>query len=120
MKKQTEMVKWYVKFASANNVMIMSTQFQHKQIHKATLISLDQTTVTQTDHVLVNANKKEVIQNIRSMKGPNMDSDHFLHTLINKENLLAIYRKKALQFKKWNKANLQNPIKLLRLWNTTI
>jgi hypothetical protein len=66
------MMKWYVKFPFANNVMIMSTQFQHKQIHKATQMSLGQTTIQQTDHVLVNANKKEVIQNIRSMKGPNM------------------------------------------------
>ena len=39
---------------------------------------LDQTTINQTDHVLVNANKKEVIQNIRSWGGPNMDSEHFL------------------------------------------
>jgi hypothetical protein len=50
----------------------MSTQFQHKQIHKATQISLDQTTIKQNDHILVNANKKEVIQNIRFVKGPNM------------------------------------------------
>ena len=52
--------------------MIMSTQFQHKQIHKANQIPLDQTTIKQTDHILVNANKKEVIQNIRPIKGPNM------------------------------------------------
>jgi len=52
--------------------MIMSTQFQHKQMHKATQISLDQTTIKQTDHVLVNANKKDVIQNISSMKSPTM------------------------------------------------
>jgi hypothetical protein len=56
------MVKRYVKFPFANNVvvmmMMMTTEFQHKQIHKATQISLDQTTIKQTDHVLVNANKK--------------------------------------------------------------
>lgn len=84
------MVKQYVKFPFANNVMIMSTQFQHKQMHKATQISLDQSTIKQTDHVLVNANKKEVIQNIRSKRGPNMDSDHFLQ----KQKLLTMYRKK--------------------------
>jgi hypothetical protein len=56
------------------------------------------------------------------MKGPNMDSDHLLQTVIIKEKLLAIYKKKnpPLQLKKLNKANLQNPIKLLRLWNITI
>jgi hypothetical protein len=59
MKKQTEMMKLYVKFTSANNVVIKSTQFQHKQIHKATRISLDETTVKQTDRILVSANKKK-------------------------------------------------------------
>jgi hypothetical protein len=48
-------------FPLANSMIIMSTQFQHKQTHKATCISLDQTTINQTDHVLVNENKKEVI-----------------------------------------------------------
>jgi hypothetical protein len=38
--------------------MIVSTQFRHKQIHKATQMSLGQTTIQQTDHVLVNANKR--------------------------------------------------------------
>jgi len=35
-------------------------------------MSPDQTTINQIDHILVNANKKEVIQNIRSKRGPNM------------------------------------------------
>jgi hypothetical protein len=61
-----------VKLPFANNVMIISTQFQHKQMHKATQVSLDQTTIKQTDHVLVNANKKDIIQNISSMKIPTM------------------------------------------------
>ena len=34
-------------FWFANNMTIMSTQFQHRQIHKATWISPDQTTATQ-------------------------------------------------------------------------
>jgi len=69
---------------------MMSTQFQHKQI-KANWIHMDQTPINQTDHVLVNANNKEVIQDIRSTKGPNMDADHFLQYLIIKQKLLTIY-----------------------------
>jgi hypothetical protein len=45
----------------------------------------DQTTINQADHVLVNANKKEGIQNIRSRRGPNMDSEHFLQKVIIKQ-----------------------------------
>jgi len=46
-------------FAFANNTkMMMSTEFQHKEIHKATSTSPDQNTINQGDHMLVNANKK--------------------------------------------------------------
>jgi hypothetical protein len=34
------------------------------------------------------------------MKGPNMDSGHLLQTVIIKEKLLAIYKKKTLTIKK--------------------
>jgi len=55
---------------------------------------LDQTTINQTDHVLLKANKKEVIQNIRSRRGPNMEYEHFLEKVIIKQKLLTMYRKK--------------------------
>ena len=74
-------------FASVNNMIMMSTQLQHKQI-KANWISTDQTPINQTDHVLVNANNKEVIQDIRSRTGPNVDLEHFLQNLIIKQKLL--------------------------------
>jgi len=88
MEKQIEMVKCYVNLLV--QMIMMSTHFQHKQI-KANWISTDQTPINQTDHVLVNADNKEVIQDIRSMKGPNMDADHFLQYLIIKQKLLTIY-----------------------------
>ena len=103
-------------FAFANNMIIMSYQFEHKQIYEATWISLDETTLNQiyeatwispdettlnqTDHLFVNANKKEVSQNIRSMRGPNMDLSHFLQNVIIKQKLLIIYRGKVIKFKK--------------------
>ena len=45
-------------FAFENNMVIMSTHFQSKQIHKTAWISPYQTTINQTDLVLVNDNKK--------------------------------------------------------------
>jgi len=78
---------------------MMSTQFQHKQI-KGNWISMDQTPINQTDHVLVNTNNKEVIQDIRSTRGPNMDADHFLQNLIIKQKLLTIYIEKNLTIHK--------------------
>ncbi|KAJ9582882.1 hypothetical protein L9F63_022778, partial [Diploptera punctata] len=90
-------------FATVNNLKVMSTQFQHKEIHKdrdrpwpdtwkeeeeeeeeeeeihkGTWQSPDNNTINQIDHVLTNGNKHELIEDVRSLRGPNIDSDHFL------------------------------------------
>jgi len=52
-----------------------------------------------------------VIQNIRSIIGPNMDSDYFLQSVIIK-NYQQYAERKPYNFKKKRKANLQNPIQL--------
>jgi hypothetical protein len=59
-------------------VVIMSTQFQHKEIHKGTWIAPDHNTINQIDHVIINASKKDLIEDLRTMRGPNIDSDHHL------------------------------------------
>ena len=41
----------------------MNTNFQHKIIHKITWLSPDQNAVSQTDHIIINKNKKEVTEN---------------------------------------------------------
>jgi hypothetical protein len=56
----------------------MSTQFQHKQIHKGTWLSPDQNIINQIDHILINGQKRDLIEDVRPMRGPNIDSDHFL------------------------------------------
>jgi endonuclease/exonuclease/phosphatase family metal-dependent hydrolase len=65
-------------FAAANNMIVVNTQFQHKHIRKGTWISPDQNTVNQIDHMLINLNRKEVIEDVRYLLGPKVDSDHFL------------------------------------------
>ena len=48
----------------------MSTNFQHKRRHKITWLSPDQNTASQIDHIIRNANKKGVIEDVKTMRGP--------------------------------------------------
>jgi hypothetical protein len=65
-------------FATANNMTVMSTQFQQKTTHKGTWISPDLPTVNQTDYILINTNKKKIVQDVQTLQGPKCDSDHLL------------------------------------------
>jgi len=101
-------------FAAANNMIVMSTQFQQKQIYeyKGTWRSPDYNIINQTDHVLVNQNKKKSIEVVRSLRGPNINSDHYLLKTNLKQKLANIYKKKPIQFTERNKTNIQAPSKL--------
>jgi len=99
-------------FPYANSMVVMSTNFQHKRIHKITWLSPDQNTASQIDDIIVNANKKGVIEDVRYMRGPNIDLDHFLVKAVIKQKLSVIHKKKLKRALKWNKINLQNPSKL--------
>ena len=106
--------------AMINDLIIMSTQFEHKKIHKGTWTSPDQKIINQIDHVLINSKKKDVIEDVRSMRGPNIDSDHFLVKVIMSQKLPAIYKKKTVQTTKWNKINLQNTTKIKEYRETLV
>jgi exonuclease III len=76
-----------LEFATGNNLTVMSTQFQHKRIHKGNWLAPDQTTLNQIDHVLISSKKKDLTEDVRSMRGPNIDSDHYLLKIIISQNL---------------------------------
>lgn len=99
-------------FAAYNDFKIVSTQFQHKAIHKGTWISPDQRTINQIDHVLINSGKSEMIEDVRSLRGPNVDTDHYLLKVLLNQKLPNIYMKKPVKAAKWNKSNIQDQGKL--------
>jgi len=93
-----------LEFALGNNLKVMSTQFQYKKIRKGTWLAPDQMTLNQIDHVLINSEKKELIKDIRTMRVPNIDYDHYLLKIIVNQKLDCTGM--------WDKSNLKNPIKL--------
>jgi len=97
-------------YAIANDMFVASMFFQHKNIHKVTWISPDTLTLNQIDHVLVNNNKKQMIQVVRTLRGPNCDSDHFLVKVIVTQKLITT-QKEFVKKLRWNISNLQNPEK---------
>jgi len=58
--------------------IVVSTKFQHTKIHKGTWVIPGTNDVNLIGHVLVNRKTKHTITDIRSMRGPDCDSDHFL------------------------------------------
>jgi hypothetical protein len=104
--------KMICNFAIENNMTVMSTQFQHKTIHKGTWISPELTTVNQIDHILINTNKRKTVQDVRSLWGLNCDSDYFLVKTIIKQWLITMPRRNIENRKKWDLDNIKNPLKL--------
>jgi len=92
-------------------MVIASTFFQHENIHKGTWISPDVLTLNQIVHVLVSNNKKQMIQDVRTLRRPDCDSDHFLVKLIVKQKLITT-QKEIVKKLRWYNSNLQSPEKL--------
>lgn len=67
-----------IEYAIAKELIITSTFFPSKLIHKHTWTAPNNIYKSQIDHVLINKNHRSSISNIRSHRGADGDSDHFL------------------------------------------
>jgi hypothetical protein len=50
--------------------------------------------LNQINHILITSKTKEFIEDVRTMRGPNIDSDHYLLKIIVNQKLPKIYYKK--------------------------
>ena len=69
---------WLIQFAVLRNIIVGSTLHPHKDIHKSTWRSPDGVTFNQTNHLLIERRHKSNLMNVRSYRGANIDSDHYL------------------------------------------
>ena len=78
-------------------------------------------TLNQIDHLLIiNKKKKELIEDVRTMRGPNIDSDHHLLKITVNQKLPKIYLKESRdRTGRWDKTNLKNLI-ILQEYRTVL
>jgi hypothetical protein len=98
-------------YAISNNMFLASTNFQHKKIHLGTWISPDQQTINQIDHVMVSKEKMRIIHDVRSKRGYNCDSDHFLIQIKIKQKLMIDKNRQTLK-RKWDRQSLNQKEKI--------
>jgi hypothetical protein len=74
---------------------VLVGMFPHRNIHKYTSTSPDGKTHNQIDHILIDMRRNSSIRDIRSFRGADFDTDHYLLVAKVKERLAV--RKQAAQ-----------------------
>ena len=67
-----------VNFATSKNLVVKSTMFPHRNIHKYTCTSPDGQNHNQIDHILIDRRWHSSILDVRSFRGADCDTDHYL------------------------------------------
>jgi len=67
-----------IDLATSKGLVIKSTMFPHKKIHKGTWKSPDDNHTNQIDQLLVKAPFKNSITDVKTMRRADCDSDHYL------------------------------------------
>jgi hypothetical protein len=67
-----------VNFATSRNLIVKSTTFPFRDIHERTWTSPDGVTHNQIDHVLIDKRRHSNILDVRSFRGADFDTDHYL------------------------------------------
>jgi hypothetical protein len=100
-----------IDYAASRNMVIGITMFSHKEIHKATWKSLDGRTYNQIDHVLIDARHRSNLIDVRSYRGANVDSDHFLIMAKIQHKISRYYiHKHLIRTKKFDIEKMGDPV----------
>ena len=76
-----------VNFATSKNLIVKSTKFPHRNIHKYSWTSPDGITHNQIDHVQVDKRRQLSIIDVRSLRRADCDTDHYLVVATIRERL---------------------------------
>ena len=67
-----------VNFATSKNLVVKSTMFPHRNIHKCTWTSSDGQNHNPIDDILIDRRRHSSIIDVRSFRGADCDTDHYL------------------------------------------
>jgi hypothetical protein len=107
-----------VNFATSKSLIVKSTMFPHRSIHKYT--SPDRKTHNQIDHILIDTRRHSSILDVGSFRGADCDSDHYLVVAKVRERLAVSKRMvKKMDVERFNLKQL-NEVEVKEKYQTTI
>ena len=99
-----------VNLATSKSLVVKSTVFPLRNIQKFTLTAPDWKTHNQIDHILIDRRWHSGILDVRSFRGADCDTDHFLVVAKFRESM-AVSKRAAQKFDR-ERFNLRNLIEL--------
>jgi len=99
-----------VNFVTSKNLVVNSTMFPHRNIHKYTWTSPAGKTHNQIEHVLIDRRWHSSIMDVRSFRGADCDTDHYL-VIAKVRERLAVGKQAAQMFdrQRFNLRKLNEP-----------
>jgi len=89
-------------------MVIGSTMFQHKNIHKSTWTAPDRLFESQMDHMVIDARHMSDLLDVRSYRGGNVDSDHYLVIAGMRARISNVKKLRGGRIRKFCTSNLQD------------
>lgn len=83
-------------------MFIGSTKFEHKDIHKITWKEPESNARNQIDHILIDSRHISDLLDVRSCRGANIESDHFLVGAKIRAKISTAKRQQAIRIKRYN------------------